>query len=594
MILCNKKTLKKCFLLVFVILYGLLPFIEDNSFITDIYYFISFTLSVSMSLLIWRLLHNTTSVLRVTIIDIISMLILVYLIFSASLVSKFPSAHIVYMKLTCVIMLLVISTYIFKSKNNTYVFVLFLVFLGIVYSVCAIQKIDHIIPSQINAFKIQYPFRNPAILAGFLGSILPFSISFILFSNNKMIIKLGYLSSVLILIVLFYSCARSACLSAVIGAGIVFLYKFSLGKFLLQAFKYNRRTLLILSGLSSSAIVTLLYIVCKLKLESVYGRLFIYKITAIGLLDNSFWGSGYDTFPRVYGLLQAKYFAEAERCDLERLLADNTNAAFNEYLQILFETGIIGLLGVLLLIIIVVKKRSLMNTPESIGAMGALGVTLVNACFSYPFHSIPILCLSILFLGIINSRYQSWQIVIPRWALVILIILTSSFFLVNCKAVYDLTKWKSLVKQTEDRNFDSYSKEYSLLSKQLYSNPFFLYNYGVELLLNGNSKEAIFILNSAKNYFIDTDLLCCLGKAYQCQNDFKNAEECFLLASHMVPHKFYPLYCLATLYRDNAFFDKSYNITEKILKNKIKINSYQITVLKEEMQALKDSLSCEK
>lgn len=84
--------------------------------------------------------------------------------------------------------------------------------------------------------------------------------------------------------------------------------------------------------------------------------------------------------------------------------------------------------------------------------------------------------------------------------------------------------------------------------------------------------------------------MCCLGKAYQAEKDWRNAEQNFILASQIVPSKFYPLYCLAILYQEKGDYEQALIIAEEILQKQEKINSYQIDKIKEEMSYFRDSI----
>lgn len=590
MSILSNNTIKQYTLLLGILPYFFIVFIKDNTFITDIYYFISITSILAISMLFSQIISYKKINLNITLIDLAVALLAVYFAINALFVSKIPANHIIYRKIICFFIFLIISTHIFKIKRNINIYLLFLIFITIPYCILSLLKLNDPKLTQSNAFQIQFLFRNPALSAAYLGSIIPTCISFILYSKHRLIKEVCCVSSFLILIILFYSYSRAAWLSTVAGIVIVLLYKFDFHKILSIAFKHSKRiTLAILITIFTCSFFLLLCIF-NTKPTSVYGRMLIYKLTIKGIIDKPLIGNGYETFSKSYSNIQANYFSKTGSYEPEQLLASNNNTAFNEYLQTTFETGIIGLLGITLIIIIIVKNRRIIKSAETIGAMGAFISLLINACFSYPFHSTPILCLSITFLGIINSQYKSWIIPISKQILVISVVSMCLILIINSQNIYYLNKWKNIAELYIDRDFESYSEEYFKLSKKLNANPYFLYNYGVELTLNGKSQEAISILNMAKHYYIDTDLLYCLGEAYQNQNDFINAEKQFLLAWHIVPHKFYPLYRLALLYKENGDYQKAYNMAEKILKTKEKIKSYEIDIMKNEMQILRDSL----
>ena len=58
----------------------------------------------------------------------------------------------------------------------------------------------------------------------------------------------------------------------------------------------------------------------------------------------------------------------------------------------------------------------------------------------------------------------------------------------------------------------------------------------------------------------------------------------------MVPHKFYPLYLLATLYDETGEKAKARQIARDILNKEVKIHSTAIEEIKAEMEKLSEKL----
>jgi hypothetical protein len=67
---------------------------------------------------------------------------------------------------------------------------------------------------------------------------------------------------------------------------------------------------------------------------------------------------------------------------------------------------------------------------------------------------------------------------------------------------------------------------------------------------------------------------------------YKEAEDCLLLASNMIPNRFIPLYRLAKLYELTKQTYKAKLIAKEILFKPIKIISPEITMIKVEMEEL--------
>ncbi|MEI3467661.1 MAG: O-antigen ligase family protein [Bacteroides intestinalis] len=85
-----------------------------------------------------------------------------------------------------------------------------------------------------------------------------------------------------------------------------------------------------------------------LKKESADARLFIWKNSGQLLYTSPLTGSGVNTFASRYMYTQAEYFANHPDSPYKLKASDNSHA-FNEYLRIIVEYGIIGLILLLLL-----------------------------------------------------------------------------------------------------------------------------------------------------------------------------------------------------------------------------------------------------
>src|SRR5438105_10003409 len=105
---------------------------------------------------------------------------------------------------------------------------------------------------------------------------------------------------------------------------------------LYKKFSVNKRTM---TGLVVLLTGLLWLLVCCFKSNSSQGRLFIYKIACKILRDNFISGIGWGKFGIVYNQYQAAYFEAGHYTIKELLLADNIRYAYNDYLQLVIETG---------------------------------------------------------------------------------------------------------------------------------------------------------------------------------------------------------------------------------------------------------------
>ena len=137
----------------------------------------------------------------------------------------------------------------------------------------------------------------------------------------------------------------------------------------------------------------------RLKKESADGRWLIWKVSSTLVTSHPITGVGFGHFAGAYGEAQAAYFAAEKRPAGEELVADAPETAFNEFVQITTEIGIIGLLLFLTIIIGAFKAARHSNSKAATGMVGSLAAFLVFACFSYPFNVLPLLVLFTLLLA---------------------------------------------------------------------------------------------------------------------------------------------------------------------------------------------------
>ena len=156
-----------------------------------------------------------------------------------------------------------------------------------------------------------------------------------------------------------------------------------------------------------------------IKRDSALGRLLLWKISALAIADAPILGNG--NFAAAYGTAQEDYFAYNDAPISEKLAAGAPDYAFNEYLQIGVEYGLLVLIFELLILGFVIRKS---YREKTFGLSGALIAIMVFAFASYPLHLPVFVAVAILiFFGIIiNNSQKIFAITIP-----IAVVLFSSF-----------------------------------------------------------------------------------------------------------------------------------------------------------------------
>lgn len=441
-------------------------------------------------------------------------------------------------------------------------------------------------------YKLTGSFHNPGPYAGFLATILPLLLQFFLQKSsikNKWfrlpMILLCNIGILLFLSILPATMSRAAWLAAILGSGVVLAKYYKL---------YDRLRLLIakhkIITASSFFILGLLVLalcigIYYLKKDSADGRLLMWKVTTRIIVDNPWFGVGIGGFSGAYGKAQAAYFASGEATEQEEYLAGSPEYAFNEFLQIAAETGLIGLL--LFWGILYVSFRMACKCRQW-GVVGSLFALLTFSCFSYPFSIWQHMLLLVLLLAMCgNNRQEFHRRVDYRMVIILSIVLFLSI-------IWAALKWheeqKSIEAWKEEQTYynmaiyegtvDNYQRLYPCLRED----PRFLFEYGHCLSKTGKYEQSNIIMHEGAERSSDPMFWNIIGKNHQAMGDYKQAEKCFQYASLMVPHRLYPIYLLANLYFESNDIEKALQTAHRVIEKRPKVMSAAIDEMKAEMK----------
>ena len=146
----------------------------------------------------------------------------------------------------------------------------------------------------------------------------------------------------------------------------------------------------------------------QVKKDSADGRMFIWK-NSIELIKQNSFGVGIGNFSGSYGHVQAAYFESGKGTEDEKRVAGNPEYAFNEYLQICAEQGIIAFL---LFMCIIGYSLYIGIKRKKIAATSSFIALLIVAGASYPFSVLPFLIVFVFLLALIHNGGKG--IAIPK------------------------------------------------------------------------------------------------------------------------------------------------------------------------------------
>lgn len=460
-----------------------------------------------------------------------------------------------------------------------------LIILGGVEAVWGLCQLYGFVSSNHSFYELTGSFFNPGPYSGYLAMIFPLCLNEWLLLREKkereLIDNIGYYLSggvmLLILCVLPTGMSRSAWVAVIISSVWVCDRHYSWRSKLIIIWQKHRRRMigmvvLVLVGLIVGS-TALFY----LKKDSASGRLFMWKISCLAI-NQSPMGYGTGKFAYAYGNAQEAYFARGNYSRQEELVAGSPEYAFNEYLQVGMEWGIIVLLCVLTCIGLCLWWGVKRNRICACGGVIAL---LVFAFSSYPMQ-IPAFVISFIFLLAACVIGRS-RIGLMVFALCI----GGMSFYIRQNNMYEACKEWTNVKMLYNMGvYDAAKEGYEKLYVSLKKRGRFLFEYGHTLHKLRDYDASTEILQEAVCYSCDPMILNIIGKNYQEKKEYEKAEEYLIRSTHRLPGRIYPYYLLAGLYNEWGRKDRMREMVEFVLTKEPKVQSMAVKEMREEMKKL--------
>lgn len=451
-----------------------------------------------------------------------------------------------------------------------------------------------IIPNTNSEFILGGLLGNPGAYAGYLSIVSILLLTIILFDKKLfnsenyqyLIVFSLFISASLIIL----SNSRGAWIALFTGTIFFLNIRYHL---MLRVKKYLKTaTAKMLTGITILfAIAFISLALYHYKKESAFGRLLIWKISSKMVYEKPAFGMGFGAFEANYGKVQAAYFLSGNSTENEKMVADYVTCAYNEFLEILIESGITGLLLFLaILYFALVKRYYKYSSGYHIASKTSLIALLILSMVSYPFRIMPNLLLFIICLFIIFRTGQYKTITIPvkfcKTLVLIWIIAISSLVYWSSMIIYGkyhfLNGYKEILNNDIDNGISNYNKAYSFLS----DNGNFMFYYGSALYLKHDYSGSIKYLKKATYLRSDPNAYITLGNSLQKLKRYTEAEHTYQIASNITPAKLYPKYLLAKLYVEMQQNDKAMNMAKEIINSKEKISTMAGMEIKEEMRGL--------
>lgn len=463
--------------------------------------------------------------------------------------------------------------------------------------------------SNHHCYSITGSFLNPGPYGGFLAVcdsiFIAYSIKFKDCQKHKLHTKLLYFGVAVIAvsatIILPSTQSRTAILALVISISLLAFGTKSIRMKIKPIIrKYGIRIILVSIALGTSAYL--------FKKPSADGRLFMDRISIMTIWNNGLKGVGRGHFGGAYGETQARHFQNQIRengnNDLdwtainehERMTAECPDNAFNEYLFIGVEYGLIVMLLFIALIILAIIISFKRRTVWCYG----MTAFAVFALFSYPLHVTQFQILfPILLLACISdtrrecNKNRKLFDIIGLSVLSILLVTLSAIQIVKLPEIrqhkWAEAAWKKAERWYQMEYYDYVVEDCDSLLPYMKTNQQFLFAYGQSLNKVGKYEKSDSILKLGTEISSDPMFWNVMGNNSLALGRYREAEERYKHAFYMVPNRLYPLYLLAKLYdieKDTLRFLEMAGLIESFIP---KVESMGTNELRMEIRQLKNN-----
>lgn len=341
----------------------------------------------------------------------------------------------------------------------------------------------------------------------------------------------------------------------------------------------------------------------EMKEDSANGRVLVWKST--GLMINDSWdtGVGIGNFAPKYIHYQAAYLNKSsDNLESYGQLAGDSRYAFNDVLQIFAESGLIGILLFLSILIYLffisihfvrLHKEKYWAILLICGSMASLMVILVAGLTAYPLQMVPISVLFWFLVAIIVSvqpamkAYTVKRISVLFLGIVLTLFSGLYFYYFKVKTQVYMGWMDEEKKVVKDVN--RLLSFYPLLNNSAH----YLFTIGNVYMDKEDYGEAIVYLKRAVQYSPAKEFYYALGKCYEKKGNLLEAEKTYILVQQAIPNLLKPYYLIAMMHHDNGDMLMFKMKAEEAIDFEPKINNIEVIEMKQELRDIMKKLSDE-
>lgn len=487
------------------------------------------------------------------------------------------------------------SLYFPFIKQTAYIILL----IGLIEATWGMGQLYNFFPSGHSIFKTTGSFFNSGPYGGFIALMFPLTLHYWIYfkHRNKLLGYIFLFVGAVCLMILPATLSRTAWIAAIAGCGLVLVFDTRIIiKLRIFRKRHQKRFGLYILILSVFLIGTI-YGVYYLKKDSANGRLFMWKVTTLAIKEKPVSGVGLGGFPASYSKAQMEYFRSDKASDTEKLVAGSPEYAFNEFLRIFLEQGIIG--GILFLLLTIIIIQSGIKNSQT-GAAGSFLTLSVFAFASYPYYLweflvvwvlLGTMCVSGRNISTLKSFNKSnTGIKYISVFLFLSALLAGSFICAKHQySYYQANKeWKKLRSLYTLKAYESIVDEYEMLYPKLNYQPKFVFEYAVALNATEQRKKADKVLLRGIQVSCDPMFYNVKGRNHHEMGQYDKAEAAYISSTYLLPERIYPYYLLTKLYADSANYqpNKMRQAAIAVLEKEPKVHSMAINEMRDEVKII--------
>lgn len=443
-------------------------------------------------------------------------------------------------------------------------------------------------------------FYEREAYTGYLSLVLPLCLALTLryrnsvkrqwWNTRSVLFYVSLITFILIIVVLSAGAGRTAWVAAIVSCTWVAWKELSLKIKLKRLWRSNHkflRPVLVLAPVLAVIIILSIYLVNNKELKT---RIDIWQTSSAAIQENPLTGIGLGQFPDVY----VRYAVASQHPEIQHQAAGFPLYAFNEYLQVMIEHGVVGFLLFVILLISCVYK-ALKNGQT--GVLGGLLSVAILSVSSYPLQ-LPSFLIAFVFLlaiclvdrnpvvtkqNAVNKLYETSVNGNPlrniSFMFFSVVIATGMYcvFIYHKKAYNYLFKWNS----------ENIIQQQGAVPKMAHYPPFLGEN--AQYLSNINLyNESNVLLERAVRYSSNPLLYTLMAKNYFALGMYEQAEKYLIIVVRLMPEKLSTYYLLAKLYAEPAYYhpEKMRQMALTVLSRKQSFSYMSNKDMKQEMEKL--------